>query len=207
MRTRLYLKHAHEISYPMINLDLFKISAFNLYAISFIFFAITVSGLGLLSPLFLQLALHYSPLISGFLLFSYGVALVVAKFLNHRVLEKMSERAWLLLNYLVVMCGILGMTFIDVTTSTSFIITLFFFQGFGVSIVSTNLHVILYNDVPPLMRRHATSFGNMIMQLSLCFGTAIAGVLVNYFIAHGASAFDINLNAFYNSYYFFLVFN
>lgn len=201
-----YFKHARSIESPMINLDLFKVNAFNYYALSFVFFAITVSGLGLLSPLLLQLALHYSPLISGFLLFSYGLALVVAKFLNHLVLEKMSNRPWLLLNYLFVMCGILGMTFVDVTTSISTIICLFVLQGFGVSIIFTNLNVMLYKDVPPLIRRHATGFGNMIMQLGLCFGTAIAGVLVNYFIEHSASAFNINLNAFHNSYYFFLVF-
>lgn len=202
----LYFKHARSIESPMIHLDLFRIKTFNYYALSFMLLRITLGGLGLLTPLLLQLALHYSPLISGFLLFSYGLALVVAKFLNHLALEKMSDRAWLLLNYLVVMCGILGMIFIDVTTSTSVIISLFVLQGFGVSIVSTNLYVMLYNDVPPLMRRHATGLGNMIMQLGLCFGTAIAGVLVNYFIEHSASAFDINLNAFYNSYYFFLVF-
>ena len=202
----LYFKHAHQISYPMIDFDLFKISAFKLYSISFIFFAITVSGLGLLSPLFLQLALHYVPLISGFLLFSYGVALVVAKFINHIALEKLGQNSWLLLNYLFVMCGVMGMTFVNHSTSVMFIIFFFILQGFGVSIIFTNLNLMMYRDIPPSMRRHATSFGNMIMQLSFCFGTAIAGVLVSYFIEHSSSAFDMNLDAFHNSYYFFLGF-
>ncbi|MEE2769516.1 MAG: MFS transporter [Pseudomonadota bacterium] len=202
----LYFKHARQISHPMINLELFKINAFNRYAISFVFFAITVSGLGLLSPLFLQLALHYTPLISGFLLFSYGLALVVAKFLNHLALEKLGQNKWLLSNFVFVMCGIIGMTYVNNSTSVIFIILSFILQGFGVSTIFTNLNVMLYKDIPLSIRRHATSFGNMIMQLSLCFGTAIAGVLISYFIAHSASAFDINLNAFHNSYYFFLGF-
>ena len=202
----LYFKHAHQISYPMINLDLFKISAFNRYAISFIFFTIIVGGVGLLSPLFLQLALHYVPLMAGFLLFSYGVALVVARFINHLALAKLGQNTWLLLNYLFVMCGIIGMTFVNHSTNVIVIFLFLILQGFGVSIVFTNLNLMMYKDIPPSIRRHAISFGYMIKALSLCFGTVIAGVLVSYFIEQGSSAFDMNLDAFHNSYYFFLGF-
>lgn len=199
-----YLRHARTCAKPMITLALFKIKSYNRYALSLIFFFVTSSGLSLLNPLFLQLALHYSPLLTGLLLCSFGISIIIAKLVNHKYINWLGNNNWLAINYFLVALGIGGIALVHTSTSMVYIILILMMQGFSVSVMRTNFNVILYQDVPMDIMEHATSFGNMLMQLSYCFGTAAVGVLINYFMGSTSSHGEVDV--FHSTYLIFLIF-
>lgn len=196
----LYVMHARGSSNPVISLELFSISSFKVVTMSFIMVATAISGVGILNPLFFQLALKYSPILTGLLLFGFACAIVLAKLVNHVAIEKLGMRNWSIINSMLSSVGMLGMLWVNASTSLVWVLSLLMVQGFAASCLFTNLNVVLYIDVPKKILSQATGFGNMVMQISFCLGTALAGVLVDIFRGLNPTLFTIETIAFHQSY-------
>ncbi len=179
----LYVRHANQAEFPVIDLTLMKIPTYAAATIGGFLFRMGMGALPFLLPLMLQIGFGLSAVKSGLLTFASAAGAMTMKLGVQTIIRTLGFR--------VVMCG-------NAVISAGFLFAYAFFQpstphvviflallagGFFRSLQMTSINSLSYADVPPAMLSRATSLTSMCQQLSQAVGVGTGALLLYIFIA------------------------
>ena len=174
----LYLRHARRHPAPLLDLNLFKDSAFRAAAIGGTLFRISIGAVPFLMPLMLQVGFGLTPFQSGMITFVGAVGALTTKFFAKRVLIFAGFRTTLIFACIT---GTI-LTFVNglFTPATPYAVMMFILllAGFARSFFFTSVNALAFADIPDSMASKATSMTAVLQQMSLALGVAVAGAIL-----------------------------
>jgi len=183
-----YALHARGISFPLLELSLFRLRTFRTAVSGNFFTRLGIGGVPFLLPLLYQVGLGLSPVQSGLLIMPQAVASMSMKLVMSRILTRLGYRGVLISN--TVMIGILLLLFATIGLSTSIwtIVVLAFVYGGFTSLQYTSMNTLVYADIGDEEVSRASSIASTSQQMSISFGVAIAGLATAFFLPAHAYA-------------------
>ncbi|PYE29049.1 EmrB/QacA subfamily drug resistance transporter [Rhizobium sp. PP-WC-2G-219] len=174
----LYVRHARHHPAPLLDLNLFKDSAFRAAAIGGTLFRISIGAIPFLMPLMLQVGFGLSPFQSGMITFVGAIGALTTKFFAKRVLVFAGFRTTLIIAALI---GTV-LTFVNglFTPATPYIVMclVLLIAGFARSFFFTSINALSFADIPDAMASKATAMSAVLQQMSLALGVAVAGAIL-----------------------------
>ncbi|WP_085043954.1 DHA2 family efflux MFS transporter permease subunit [Ensifer aridi] len=174
----LYIFHARRHPAPVLDLRLFRDSAFRAAAIGSAVFSISVGAVPFLMPLMLQIGFGLNPFQSGLITFFGAVGAITTKFLARRVLAFAGFRTTLIVSAV----GAAAMTFANgfFTPATPYLvmISILLIAGFARSFFFTSVNALSFADIEDADASKATSMSAVLQQISLALGVAVAGAIL-----------------------------
>ena len=174
----LYLLHARRTAFPLLDPALFRHKLFRSSITGGSFFRIGVGAVPFLLPLMLQLGFGLSPFQSGAITFVSALGAIASKFIAERVY------AWFgfpsTLGFAAFFGGLLIAVqgLFNVDTPVPIIMAVLLVGGVLRSVFFTGSNAIGYADVDDEEASQATAIVAVCQQLSVAFGVAVAGGLL-----------------------------
>lgn len=182
----LYVRHARRTEHPIIELRLLAVPSFRISMRAGVLFRISTGAIPFLLPLMLQVGFGMNAFESGSLTFASAVGAMFMKIAAAPILRRYGFRDVLVLNALLssVLLGVCAL--FTSATPAVLIIAVLLIGGFFRSLQFTSLNTLSYADIPRDQLSLATSFVNVVQQLALSAGVALAaGVLDALRVADG----------------------
>jgi EmrB/QacA subfamily drug resistance transporter len=177
-----YWLHAKKLTYPLLQLSLFKIRTFRAAVGGSFFTRVGIGGVPFLLPLLYQVGLGFSPVQSGLLIMPQALAAICMKAFMPRLLSVMGYR-WVLISNTIVL-GLLLLLFatIGLHTPVWLIVLQAFFYGAFTSLQYTSMNTLVYADTTDQQTSAASSIASTMQQMSVSFGVASAGLATAFFV-------------------------
>jgi EmrB/QacA subfamily drug resistance transporter len=174
----LYIRHARHHPAPLLDLNLFKDSAFRAAAVGGSLFRISIGAIPFLMPLMLQVGFGLSPFQSGMITFVGAIGALTTKFFAKRVLVFAGFRTTLII---AALAGA-ALTFVNglFTPATPYLVMAFLLllAGFARSFFFTSVNALSFADIEDADASKATSMSAVLQQISLAMGVAVAGAIL-----------------------------
>jgi len=171
----LYVLHFRRTAYPLLDLRVFKFPLFRMTVVAGIFFRLGVGATPFLFPLMLQLAFGLSPFASGMVTFAGAVGAFAAKFVAERILQLTGFRATLVWSTLVTALGIFAQALYTPETPIPLMFLILIVAGFFQSMFWTATNAFVFADIDDKDAGQANVISQVSVQLSLAFGVALGG--------------------------------
>ena len=173
-----YWVHAARADHPLFSLSLFAIPTFSVGVLGNLFARLGSSAMPFLTPLFLQLALGYSPSAAGLTMVPTAIGAMLIKFVAERVIKRFGYRRVLVTNTLLLGGFIAGFALVD--RSTPHVAILAYLGLFGVcnSMQFTAMNTLTLGDLDGVRASAGNSLLSVAIQLSMGLGVAAAGALL-----------------------------
>jgi MFS family permease len=183
-----YWLHAKSLTYPLLQLGLFKIRTFRAAVSGSFFTRLGIGGVPFLLPLLYQVGLGFSPVQSGLLIMPQAIAAICMKAVMPRLLSAMGYR-WVLISNTVIL-GLLLLLFatIGLHTPIWIIVLQAFFYGAFTSLQYTSMNTLVYADTTDQQTSAASSIASTLQQMSISFGVASAGLATAFFVPHSGQS-------------------
>ncbi len=177
-----YWLHSRRTSYPLLQLDLFRIRTFAAAVSGSFVTRLGIGGVPFLLPLLYQIGLGLTPIQSGLLIMPQAAAAMSTKVLMPKILDRFGYRSVLVANTLIL--GVLLMLFALIGPGTPIwlIVVQAFCYGALTSTQYTSMNTLVYADTPEARASSASSIASTFQQLSLSFGVAAAGLTTVFFV-------------------------
>jgi EmrB/QacA subfamily drug resistance transporter len=177
-----YLLHARRITYPLLQLGLFRIRTFSAAVSGSFFTRLGIGGVPFLLPLLYQVGLGFTAIQSGLLIMPQAIAAMSTKFLMPKVLARVGYRVVLISN--TVILGVLLLLFatIGLHTPVWVIVLQAFCYGTFSSLQYTSMNTLTYADISEEQTSGASSIASTVQQMSISFGVATAGLATAFFV-------------------------
>ncbi len=177
-----YGLHARRTTYPLLQLELFRIRTFSTAVSGSFFTRLGIGGAPFLLPLLYQVGLGFSPVQSGLLIMPQAMAAISTKFLMPKILDRVGYRGVLVSN--TVILGLLLMMFATIGPGTPIwlIVLQAFVYGAFTSLQYTSMNTLVYADIPQTKTSNASSIAATLQQMSISFGVAAAGLTTAMFL-------------------------
>ncbi|MCL2349138.1 MAG: DHA2 family efflux MFS transporter permease subunit [Planctomycetaceae bacterium] len=186
-----YWCYAFRVKNPLFRPSLFRHRGFTVGIIGGIFARLANGAMPFLTPLLLQVALGFSPIISGLTTIPLFTASLIAKSWSEFVLRRVGHRKILIAN--TILLGLFIMGFATINENTPYILLLLQLLAFG--IVNTTQFTAMNTLVLLSLPREEESPGNsmlsVVIQVSLSLGIATAAAILGSY----ESFFGIELTA------------
>ncbi|SEP73218.1 drug resistance transporter, EmrB/QacA subfamily [Devosia sp. YR412] len=176
----LYLLHARRTKYPLLDPNLFRHKLFRASITGGSFFRVGVGAVPFLLPLMLQLGFGLTPFQSGAITFVSALGAIASKFIAERVYVWFGfPRA---LGFAAFFGGLLIAVQGFFTASTPAVLMMAVLLSGGVlrSVMFTGSNALGYADVDDEEASQATAIVAVCQQLSIAFGVAVAGGLLEF---------------------------
>jgi EmrB/QacA subfamily drug resistance transporter len=168
-----YLRHARQISHPVIRLGLLAVPTFRASVLGGSFFRIGVGAIPFLLPLMLQLGFGLNPLQSGLLTFVSAAGAMFMKTLAAKILRIFGFKAVLTVNAFIAAGFIAASGLFTASTPYWLIVAVLLVGGCFRSLQFTSMNAIAYADISTRDMSSATSLASVVQQLSLSVGVAL----------------------------------
>lgn len=177
-----YWLHAKKLTYPLLQLSLFKIRTFRAAVSGSFFTRLGIGGVPFLLPLLYQVGLGFSPVQSGLLIMPQALAAMSMKAVMPRLLSTLGYRGVLVSN--TILLGVLLFLFatIGVHTPVWLIVLQAFFYGAFTSLQYSSMNTLVYADTTDKQTSAASSIASTMQQMSISFGVATAGLATAFFV-------------------------
>ncbi len=174
----LYVRHARVTPHAVLDLRLLRHGTFRAGVVGGSLFRVGIGAMPFLLPLMLQLSFGLSPFASGLLTFTASAGAMAMKFTAAKLLRRIGYKRVLLAN--VFLCsGFIAINAAFTPLTPHWLIALLLLVGgFLRSLQFTALNALSYADVEPAEMSRATSFASVAQQVSLSFGVAVAGLVL-----------------------------
>jgi EmrB/QacA subfamily drug resistance transporter len=177
-----YELHATRTTFPLLELNLFRIRTFSAAVSGSFFTRLGIGGVPFLLPLLYQVGLGFSPVQSGLLIMPQAIAAMSTKFLLPRILARAGYRGVLISNTVIIGVLLLLFSTIGLRTPVWVIVLLAFFYGAFTSLQYTSMNTLVYADITEEQTSNASSIASTAQQMSISFGVAVAGLTTAFFI-------------------------
>ncbi len=175
-----YFLHSRHQEYPILNLKLFRSSAFFVSIFGNFSTRLATGAIPFLLPLLLQVAWEKSALYSGLLFISLGVGMMSGRGLFNRFfLPYFSYRAMISLNTIAISILMISISFCIPSENSVLLGILLFFQGIFTAQQFTTLARLVYANVGEQHYSQTTSIMSTVQQFAGGTGIAIAAILLH----------------------------
>jgi EmrB/QacA subfamily drug resistance transporter len=175
-----YYRRTRRVEFPLLDPKLFQHRYFRTAMLGGIFFRIGIGAFPFLMPLMLQLTFGFTPFESGLTTFVSAFGAIVSKFAAERFYARFGFPRMLTVT------SILGCTFLAVNgfvtpvTQHLLLMLFLFIGGLTRSIFFTGVNVFGYADIDEAEASQATAISAVLQQLSVAFGVAVGGGLLEF---------------------------
>lgn len=173
-----YIRHARRHPAPVLDLKLFKDSAFRAASIGGTLFRISVGAVPFLMPLMLQVGFGLNPFQSGLITFIGAVGAITTKFYARRVLAFAGFRTTLIIAAVIAAITTFANGFFTPATPYFVMMTILLIAGFARSFFFTSVNALSFADIDDADASKATSMSAVLQQISLALGVAVAGAIL-----------------------------
>ncbi|HET7580071.1 MAG TPA: MFS transporter, partial [Bacillales bacterium] len=158
---------------PMLEFRVFKNWIFALSVIIGMIVMVSMLGVELLLPLYMQAARGYTPLESGLLLLPGAVVMGIMSPIVGRIFDKIGARMLAVLGLAIL--TVMTFLFSNMTASTSYtyMMVIYAIRMFGISLVMMPVMTTGLNQLPDRLIPHGTAMNNTLRQVAASIGTAI----------------------------------
>jgi len=190
-----YFWHSQRTPDALFNPTLFHNANFRIGIIGNLIARLGSGALPFLTPLFLQVALGYSPTAAGLTMMPIAFGAMSTKLLANRVVLRFGYRVVLMTNTLLLGALICG--FATVSHATPYVLLLVYLTLLGVfnSLQFTAMNTLTLSK----LERDEASGGNgllsVVMQLSMSLGVAISATLFSWFYGTTVSLHDMHVTS------------
>lgn len=189
--TFLYILHARRHPAPVLDLKLFRNSAFRAATIGGTIFRISVGAIPFLMPLMLQIGFGLNPFQSGLITFVGAIGAITTKFLARRVLAFAGFRTTLIVAAVVGGLMTFANGFFTPATPYLVMVSILLIAGFARSFFFTSVNALSFAEIDDADASKATSMSAVLQQISLALGVAVAGAILEVETAISGSPLDL----------------
>lgn len=174
----LYLLHARRTKYPLLDPRLFRHKLFRSSITGGSLFRIGVGAVPFLLPLMLQIGFGLNPFQSGAITFVAALGAILSKFTAERIFARLGFPR--VLGFAAVFGGLLigAQGLFTAETSVPVMMIVLILGGVLRSIFFTGTNAIGYADISDEEASQATAIVAVSQQLSIAFGVAVAGAIL-----------------------------
>lgn len=197
----LYTWHSLKRKNPIVKIELLRTRTFRVSVIGNLIARIGFGGIPFILPLMLQIALGFSPQLSGCLLAPTALGVLLVKPLSLSILRLFGYRNLLILNTVLVGLSLCSFSFINQDTSIYVIGLLTFMYGFLIALQYTGMNSLAYANLGQDDISAATSIMSTIQQLAQSFGVAVAAIIINFFAHELSGTRFLTIKIFHESFF------
>jgi len=187
----LYFWHARRTEHPLLDPQLFRHRLFRSAIIGGSFFRVGVGAVPFLLPLMLQLGFGLTPFQSGAITFVSAVGAIMSKFLAERVYARFGFPRTL--GFAAFFGGglIAAQGLFEADTPVALMMAILLAGGVLRSVFFTGANALGYADVSDAEASQATAIVAVAQQLSVAFGVAVAGAILEISTQLRGSALEL----------------
>jgi EmrB/QacA subfamily drug resistance transporter len=184
--------HATQVPFPLLRLGVFEVRTFRISVLGGFVTRLGIGGLPLLLPLLYQLGLGLPAWESGLLMMPAAAAAMFMKVMSSSLLRRFGYRQVLVVNTVLIACGIAAFSLVGPGTPIWAIVPLGLVLGLFNSLQFSSLNTMAYADIESADASMASTVASTLQQMSLSFGLAVASLVTAFFLAdlpqsdHGA---------------------
>jgi EmrB/QacA subfamily drug resistance transporter len=176
----IYYDRSRRIEFPLLDPALFKHRYFRTAMLGGIFFRIGIGAFPFLMPLMLQLTFGFTPFESGLTTFVSAFGAIISKFAAERFYARYGFPR-ILTATSILGCAFLAINgFVTPETPHLLLMLFLFIGGLTRSIFFTGVNVFGYADIDEAEASQATAISAVLQQLSVAFGVAVGGGLLEF---------------------------
>ncbi|WP_425414502.1 MDR family MFS transporter [Paenibacillus pinihumi] len=172
---------------PMLDLRAFKSFTFSLSVIIMLIVMMAMFSTMMLVPIFLQNALHYSPLEAGLAMLPGGVVMGIMSPITGRLFDRFGARGLALVGLLLLSGGLVGFAFMTLSISYITIMLLNTLFMLGISMLMMPVMTNGLNGLKPALYPHGTAIVGTIQQVGGAVGMALLVTIMTTGAAQYAS--------------------
>jgi EmrB/QacA subfamily drug resistance transporter len=178
-----YVAHARQAAHPLLRLSLFGVRTFRVSVVGGFITRLGIGGLPFLLPLLYQLGLGLPAWESGLLMMPAAAAAMFMKVMSSSLLRRFGYRQVLIVNTVLIACGIACYSLIGPGASVWTIVPLGLALGLFNSLQFSSLNTMAYADIEAADASMASTIASTLQQMSLSFGLATASLVTVFFLA------------------------
>ena len=176
-----YIFHALKSPTPLFSLKLFNTRTYSIGILGNLFARIGSSCMPFLIPLFLQLSLGYSPLDAGMAMLPLAAAAIIGKRFVSPLVKIFGYRKFLIMNTIIVGCGIASFALIDQNENQVLRMLQFFAFGIFNSMQFTSMNTLTMKDLEKKLSSDGNTMFSMVQMVAMSFSVAAAASLLSTF--------------------------
>ena len=194
----LYWLRSAYIQNPLFACQLFQTRSFAIGILGSLFGRLGTGAMPYLIPLFLQLALGFSPFIAGISMIPAALGGLIGKQIIDQMVKRFGFRHLLTANTLIQ--GIIFACFAIIDADTSIVVMMILFGLFGIvnSMQFTATNSMTLIDLPTHHTGSGNSLLSVVMQVASSTGVAMAAALISGFAAAGSLGLDTSQMAIFH---------
>jgi len=175
----LFTVRQFKMEQPLLNLSVYKHPMFALASlISVVNSAALFSGM-ILTPAYVQSVRGISALDSGLMMLPGAIVMGIMSPITGKLFDKFGPKVLGILGLAITCVTTYFMTYFDLDTSISYIITIYCVRMLGISMVMMPIMTNGLNQLPTRLNPHGTAVNNTLTQVAGALGTAIFVSIMN----------------------------
>lgn len=164
---------------PLLDLQVFKYPMFSLgFLISMVMTTALFSGM-ILTPIYVQNIRGISPLDSGLMMLPGAIVMGLMSPITGKLFDKFGPRILAVIGLGITAIGTYMLSILDAESSVGFIVAIYTFRMFGMSMVSMPIMTNGLNQLPTRLNPHGTAINNTAQQVVGSIGTAVFVTIMN----------------------------
>lgn len=175
----LFVWYERRIDHPALDMSLFRKPALSASVVGVALVFMALMGVVFLMSFYWQFARNFTPLETGLLFLPFAVAQMMFAPMSSSVVARFGLRAVAGAAMALVVLTLVGMGFIDESTSLVPILILFFFQGVAMANVMPPLTTAVLASVPREKAGVGSALNNTMRQLGGALGVAVLGAVLS----------------------------
>ena len=176
--------HATQAPFPLLRLDVFMKRTFRVSVLGGFVTRLGIGGMPFLLPLLFQLGLGLPAWESGLLMMPSAAAAMFMKVMSSSLLRRFGYRQVLVVNTVLIACGIACYALIGPGSSVWAIVPIGLALGFFNSLQFSSMNTMAYADIEQADASMASTVASTLQQMSLSFGLATASLITIFYLAN-----------------------
>lgn len=177
----LYAKHSYKKKHAIVKVELLHTRTFRISVLGNLLARLSFGGIPFLLPLLFQIALGYSPSLSGLLITPIALGVFLVKPLSIYLLRWCGYKNLLTINTLLVSISLWSFFSINQHSSMLSLGFLTFVYGFLMALHYTGMNSLAYANIAESDMSAASSIMSTIQQLAQSFGVAVSAIFLSFF--------------------------
>jgi MFS family permease len=195
-----YWLHASQRAHPLFATSLFKVPTFSIGLLGNLFARLGSGSIPFLVPLTLQIGLGHTPIQAGIMMLPISISALLTKQVVAPLILYFGYKRVLTVNTLLVGASVMSFAFIVPEQPAWLRVIQLVIFGFFNSLQFTAMNTVVLKELTPAQASSGNTLLSMVQMLSMGFGVAAAGTLINIFTNIGSRVRPSALEAFHSTF-------